>query len=117
VPAFILYVDIPVAVLYEYRYIFMAQKPPYVIVIPLIFRRINRKGKIPTAQSHALITLTFFRHHNKLQKAPNLISYAVKNIHYKQSPTGRQEKPGRKPVLLTKYIFAETGCTAPEIGL
>ncbi|MBA7711618.1 hypothetical protein ES703_120584 [subsurface metagenome] len=62
VSTFVVYVNIPVAVLYEDRYVFMAQKPPYVVVVSLIFRRINRQSKIPAAQPNTLFTLTFLSH-------------------------------------------------------
>jgi hypothetical protein len=76
VPALIPYVNIPVAVLHKHRYAFMTQKPSYVVIISLVFRRIDRQCKISAAHARALVTLIVIRHYHK---TPNEAKHYTSN--------------------------------------
>jgi len=66
-PALVLDVDIPVAVLDEHSYALVAEIPPYIVIVLLIFRRLNRQGNVPAAKPDTFPTLILFSHYHKLQ--------------------------------------------------
>ena len=55
--ALIFYIDIPVIVFDENRYILMAEIPSNIIIIVPVFRVLNRKCKVTTAKAAALLAL------------------------------------------------------------
>jgi hypothetical protein len=69
--ALVIHVDVPVTVLYEYRDIFMAQIPSYIVKVFLVFRCFNRQRKVPAAQPGTFKTLNLFCHSSKLLYSNN----------------------------------------------
>ena len=72
-PTLVLYVEVPIAVLNEDRDVIVAQIPPYVVVVFLVFRRLDRQRKIPAAQSGTFITLSLLSHYYKFPYVRNWI--------------------------------------------